>query len=105
MIRPIIFILAALTLAALWLTPWVSWGVAPFSSHMIVHMGIVAVAAPLLALGLAGTAFDPVARWPALFPPILVSLLEFVIVWVWHTPALHHAARHLDLAFVAEQGT
>jgi putative membrane protein len=34
-----------------------------------------------------------------------VSLLEFVIVWVWHTPALHHAARHhLGLAFFAEQG-
>ena len=104
MTRPIIFLLAVLTLAALWLAPWVSWGVAPFSAHMIVHMGIVAVAAPLLALGVAGTAFDPVARLPALFPPIPVSLLEFVVVWVWHTPALHHAARHLGLAFFAEQG-
>ncbi len=102
--RPIIFIIAVLTLAALWLVPWVSLGVAPFSAHMIVHMGIVAVAAPLLALGVAGSAFDPVARLPALFPPIPVSLLEFVVVWVWHTPALHHAARHLGLAFVAEQG-
>ncbi len=104
MTRPIIFLIAVLTLAALWLVPWVSLGVAPFSAHMIVHMGIVAVAAPLLALGVAGTAFDPVARLPALFPPIPVSLLEFVVVWVWHTPALHHAARHLGLAFFAEQG-
>jgi len=104
MTRQIIFIIAVLTLASLWLAPWVSLGFAPFSAHMIVHMGIVAVAAPLLALGVAGTAFDPVARVPALFPPILVSLLEFVVVWVWHTPALHHAARHFGLAFVAEQG-
>ena len=104
MTRPIIFIIAVLTLAALWLTPWASLGMAPFSAHMVVHMGIVAVAAPLLALGVAGSAVDPVARLPALFPPIPVSLVEFIVVWAWHTPALHHAARHLGLAFFAEQG-
>lgn len=71
---------------------------------MIVHMGIVAVAAPLLALSLAGSTLDPVARAPALFPPIAVSLFEFIVVWVWHAPAMHHAARHSGWAFVAEQG-
>ena len=104
MTRPIIFIIAVLTLAALWLVPWASLGMAPFSAHMVVHMGIVAVAAPLLALGVAGSAVDPVVRLPALFPPIPVSLVEFIVVWVWHTPALHHAARHPGLASLAEQG-
>ena len=104
MTRPIIFIIAVLTLAALWLTPWASLGMAPFSAHMVVHMGIVAVAAPLLALGVAGSALDPVARLPALFPPIPVSLVEFIVVWAWHTPALHHAARHSGFASLAEQG-
>ncbi len=104
MTRQIILILAVLTLAALWLTPWASLGMAPFSAHMVVHMGIVAVAAPLLALGIAGSALDPVARLPTLFPPIPVSLVEFIVVWAWHTPALHHAARHAGLASLAEQG-
>jgi len=104
MTRPIIFIIAVLTLAALWLTPWASLGMAPFSAHMVVHMGIVAVAAPLLALGVAGSVVDPVARLPALFPPIPVSLAEFIVVWAWHTPALHHAARHPGIASLAEQG-
>ncbi|MGZ8464590.1 MAG: cytochrome c oxidase assembly protein [Candidatus Binatia bacterium] len=104
MTRPIIFIIAVLTLAALWLTPWASLGMAPFSAHMVVHMGIVAVAAPLLALGVAGSALDPVARLPALFPPVPVSLVEFIVVWAWHTPALHHAARQPGLASLAEQG-
>lgn len=91
-------------LAALWLVPWTSVGIGPFAAHMIAHMGIVAVAAPLAALALAGSRFDPVARAPRLFPPIPVSLCEFVVVWLWHTPALHHAARHAKLALVAEQG-
>jgi putative membrane protein len=103
MTRQIIFIVAVLMLAGLWLTPWASLGLAPFSAHMIVHMGIVAIAAPFLALAVAGSAVDPVARWPALFPPIPVSLVEFIVVWAWHTPALHHAARHAGFALFAEQ--
>lgn len=102
--RGMFFTLGLLMLALLWLTPWASLGVAPFSAHMVVHMGIVAVAAPLLALGVAGSALDPVARLPALFPPIPVSLVEFIVVWAWHTPALHQAARHAGFAFFAEQG-
>lgn len=99
-----LLVLAAICLASCWLTPWPSLGVGPFSAHMIAHMGIVAVAAPLLALALAGSPLDPVARAPSFFAPIPISLFEFVIVWVWHAPALHHAARHSGWAWVAEQG-
>jgi len=102
--RQTIFSLAVLTLAALWLVPWSSLGFGPFSAHMIVHMGIVAVAGPLLALSLAGTPFDPAARAPRLFAPIPASLGELIVVWLWHAPALHHAARHSLFMSVAEQG-
>ncbi|MGZ9220206.1 MAG: cytochrome c oxidase assembly protein, partial [Candidatus Binatia bacterium] len=54
--------------------------------------------------GVAGSALDPVARLPALFPPIPVSLVDFIVVWAWHTPALHHAARQSGFASLAEQG-
>jgi putative membrane protein len=75
-----------------------------FFAHMILHMAVVAVAAPLLALAVAGGRFDPARKTPRLFAPVQASLAELVVVWAWHTPALHHAARHHTLGFVAEQG-
>jgi putative membrane protein len=101
--HPTLFLLGIITLAVLWLSPWSALGVGPFSTHMIVHIGLVALAAPLIVLGIAGTRFDPVARFAAWFPPIQVSMAEFLVVWGWHTPLLHHAARHSRLALVAEQ--
>jgi putative membrane protein len=35
--------------------------------------------------------------------PILASMIELVIVWAWHVPALHQAARHEGGAFALEQ--
>jgi putative membrane protein len=92
---------AALVLGCSWL------GASPdtFTAHMARHMGLVAVAAPLLALGLTGGALDPVRRAPGLFAPIPASLVELVAVWVWHSPALHQMARESPLGSVLEQGT
>jgi putative membrane protein len=103
MMRPLLLLLGVITLAVLWLVPWSALGVAPFSTHMIVHIGLVAVAAPLLVLGIAGSQFDPVARFASWFPPIPVSMAEFLVVWGWHTPLLHHAARQSHVALIAEQ--
>jgi putative membrane protein len=103
MTHPISLALGVVTLGCVWLLPLHSFIPGAFSAHMTMHMGVVAVAAPLLALGVAGGRFDPVCRAPALFPPIPVSLLELLVVWAWHTPFLHHAARHSSLWFVVEQ--
>ena len=89
----------ALALAALWLGPLPALAERSFAAHMALHMGVVAVAAPLLALPLAGRPL------PAFFAPVPLSALEAVVVWVWHAPALHHAARHGILALAAEQGS
>jgi putative membrane protein len=72
---------------------------------MAMHMAVVAVAAPLLALGVAGTRYDLVRRTPALFPPVPLSLVELVVVWAWHAPALHHFARNEFGGFLAEQSS
>ena len=72
-------------------------GLPPFSAHMTTHMAVVAVAAPLIGLGLSHRR-APIGAVPA-------SVVELVAVWGWHMPALHHAARHDALAFAAEQGT
>jgi putative membrane protein len=94
-----------LVLAAAWLGPLPALASGSFAAHMTMHLAVVALAAPLIARGLAGTRFDPVRRAPRLFAPIPASLGEFAAVWVWHAPALHHAARHSAAALVAEQGT
>jgi putative membrane protein len=71
---------------------------------MAMHMGVVAVAAPLLAVGVVGGRLDPVRKTPRLFAPIPASVLELIVVWTWHAPALHQAARHSTVGLVAEQG-
>jgi putative membrane protein len=66
---------------------------------MWLHMLVVGVAVPLLAAWLA----PRLAVTSALALPIVVSLLDFVVVWGWHAPALHHASRSLPWALALEQ--
>jgi putative membrane protein len=103
--RAIALSLGLLTLAVAWLGLLPALVPGAFSAHMALHMGVVAIAAPLLALGVAQTRLDPVPRAPALFAAVPASIVELVVVWGWHTPALHHAARHSALAFVLEQAS
>jgi len=109
-------------LAGVWIGPLPEWSRHSFAAHMAMHMSVVAVAAPLLAAGVAGGRLDPV-RWLAtraspgrggsmgllvpavLLSPVVASVIEFVIVWAWHAPALHHAARHSTGLLVLEQGS
>jgi putative membrane protein len=92
-------------LAAAWLGPLPSLTTHSFAAHMTMHIAVVAVAAPLLALAMAGTRTDPVGAMPSLVAPIPASMAELVAVWAWHVPALHHAARNQTGAFVLEQGS
>jgi putative membrane protein len=97
--------LAVTLLAGLWLGPLPALARQSFAAHMTMHMGVVAVAAPMLALAVAGTRRDPVRRATALGIPLLASLIELVVVWGWHAPAMHHAARQETWALVLEQGS
>lgn len=94
-----------LTFVVLWCGPLPALARHSFAAHMALHMGVVAVGAPLLAFGLAGGRLDPVGRAPALFSPIPASMVELVAVWAWHAPALHHLARQNTWGLVLEQGT
>lgn len=104
MTRAVLLALGALTLALVWLGPLPQLAALYFSAHMTMHMGVVAVAAPLLAFGVAGGRLDPARRWPSLFSAIPASLVELLVVWTWHAPALHHAARGSSAGLVLEQG-
>lgn len=76
-----------------------------FAAHMTSHMTVVAIAAPLLAIGLLASGSDPSAKWPALFAAVPVSLVELAVVWGWHAPAAHDLARTNAAAYVAEQAS
>ncbi|HUF61751.1 MAG TPA: cytochrome c oxidase assembly protein [Verrucomicrobiales bacterium] len=105
MTRSAHIVLALLTLAGLWLGPLPQLAERSFSAHMSMHMGVVAIAAPFLAFGIAGGPLDPVRKRPALFPPIPISIIELVVVWAWHAPALHRTARHGAGGLVLEQAS
>lgn len=95
----------AILLPGLALLP-VAWALAASGSmtgHMVGHMLAVAVAAPLLAFGLRGTAWDPAARWPGAVNPLAMSVAELVVVWGWHLPGLRTLAHLSTAVMVAEQ--
>jgi putative membrane protein len=81
-------------------------GIGPesFSAHMIRHMGIVAIAAPLIAYGLARHYRNLCTLVPPGFA-MIASFAEFAVVWGWHAPKLHDAARASTGLFLLEQGS
>lgn len=89
-----------------------AWGALPwelvrasFLMHMSVHMAVVAVAAPLLAIGLGPRArlTQSITRWA--FAPLAASLAEMIVVWAWHAPALHAAAHRALGIYAVEQAS
>jgi len=105
MMRALLAALGVAMLAVIWLGPLPQLARQSFAAHMAMHMGVVAVAAPLVALALAGSAHDPTRRRSWLAAPIAASMFELIVVWGWHAPALHQAARLHAAAFVLEQGS
>jgi putative membrane protein len=95
----ILVLLGALTLAAAWVGPLPALAAHSFSAHMAMHMIVVAVAAPLLAAGVA------LSEWvtPRVFAPVPASIIELVVVWAWHAPVPHQTARHDPAVLVVEQ--
>jgi putative membrane protein len=90
-------------LAMTWLGPLPDLARNSFAAHMTVHMAVVAIAAPLLSIAIAGTPADPTRAVPRLFAPIPASIGELLVVWAWHAPAWHHAARSQAWVLVLEQ--
>ena len=102
--RIVSLIAGAAVLAAAWLGPVPALAAHSFAAHMTIHIAVVAVAAPLLAMAIAGTFADPVRAMPGVTAPIPASMLELAVVWAWHVPAVHEAAR-APAMFALEQGS
>lgn len=96
-------LLGAALLAYAWLGPLPEMSAQSFAAHMTLHVIVVAVAPPLLAIGLSARRLRlRLPRWAVLLP-VPASIMELVVVWGWHTPALHRAARESASYFVLEQ--
>lgn len=93
-----------LLLAAIWLGPLLGPWRESFAAGMVAHMGVVAVAAPLLALGMSGTRWDISGR-TALFAPVPAAVLELAIVWGWHAPGLRALAESSNAVTALEQAS
>lgn len=75
-----------------------------FAAHMTLHMSVVGIAIPVLAAGLAPRVADHPWLRSQVALPIAVSVLDLVVVWGWHIPALHHASRTSGWVLAVEQG-
>ncbi|AOF93566.1 cytochrome c oxidase assembly protein [Sinorhizobium sp. RAC02] len=81
-----------------------SFGGGSFAAHMVIHMGIVAVAAPLIAYGLRDTRLDPLPGTLRV-SPMLASFIELVVVWFWHLPAFRASADASLILSLVEQSS
>jgi len=84
---------ACAVVAAAWLGPLPALASERFAAQAALHVLLASVAAPWLAVGVAGSLADPVRRWPHGFSPLGLSLLQAGVVWIWHTPAAQVAVR------------
>ncbi|SHJ19617.1 cytochrome c oxidase assembly protein [Wenxinia saemankumensis] len=97
--RRVPLVVALVLLALVWGGPLTAWAGAGFTAHMVRHMALVAVIAPLLVLAL-----PRLAR--AVAPNAAVAAaVEFAVVWGWHLPAAHDAAVLSPLTYGLEQAS
>jgi putative membrane protein len=86
-----------------------AWGIAAagagMTGHMAAHMAAVAVAAPLIAWGIAGTRADPAMRTPLIVAPLPMAVVELLVVWGWHLPAMRAFAARGASGLMLEQAT
>lgn len=108
--RRVCLLLGLLTLALIWAGPLLSAWRDSFAAHMLAHMGVVAIAAPLIAIGLSSSIGRKLASAPSTAAPFLslaliASLVELVVVWGWHAPAARSWAERTTFATVLEQAS
>ncbi|UIJ71017.1 cytochrome c oxidase assembly protein [Aurantimonas sp. HBX-1] len=91
-------------LLAMWLSPLVPLSRRSFSAHMILHLGIVTVASPVLAIGLQRAPGFSRLRFGAM-AALGATGFDMFVVWAWHAPALHAAAARSAPVFVLQQAS
>lgn len=98
-------ILGLVCLACIWLGPLLTAWRGSFAAHMLAHMGVVAVAAPLVGIGISDWWQSRDAGPAAIALPVGASVLELVVVWAWHVPLLRAAAETSAMVTAGEQAS
>lgn len=99
MTRIALLIAGVIVAIGAWTVPQSIGALEPFSQHMVRHMALIAVAAPLLAAG----SHDAVRGVHV--SPLAATVFEFLVVWGWHLPAMHEWSAVSTAALVAEQAS
>lgn len=90
-------------LALVWLGPFLAEWRGSFASGMVAHMAVVAIASPLIAIGLPDRV-RPGPGMPAALP-VLASLFELLVVWGWHAPSMRALAETSPAVTALEQAS
>lgn len=98
-------ILGGIVLVAAWAGPLPALSRLLFSAHMSLHMLVVGLAAPLIALGLVPILGRSVAGGRLLDAAIFASIVDFLVIWGWHAPYPHLMARAHSWVFALEQAS
>jgi len=115
------FFFGLVVLATALVSPVAALGHTLFAAHMVQHLILVLVAAPLLSFGAPflpcslalprtwrrdlhalGRTSGAAAAWAVLTGPLLVWILHVGALWVWHLPMLYEAALRNPLLHVIE---
>ena len=79
------------------------------SAHMVQHLLLTMLAAPLLLIGLPGWVLEPLPRVPVagvvarvLTRPIVAFMIANLVFVVWHVPVLYNAALRSEPVHVLE---
>lgn len=110
-----------LALCVALVSPLDALGTALFSGHMVQHLVLILIAAPLLVLGkpllpllwtlprawrraLGRSMRRPALRtgWHLIANPLVASVIHFSAVWIWHLPAFFQAALHNEIVHAVE---
>jgi putative membrane protein len=98
-------LLGGFVLLAAWAGPLPSLSHLLFSAYMSLHMLVVGLAAPLLALGLVPIVQRRPWSLRLIDLAIFAGALDFLVIWGWHAPGPHLAARTNSFVFVLEQAS
>ena len=97
------FVAGLMLLAMIWVGPLLDTWRSSFTAGMVAHMGVIAIAAPLLAIGLPDS-WRPGPAMPLTIPAI-ASLLELIVVWGWHAPSMRTLAEDSIVGTIVEQAS
>lgn len=99
----VLILIGGLILLAAWAGPLPARVPHSFAAHMALHMAVVGIGVPVLAAGLAPRLADSRLMRSQLALPVVVSLADLLVVWGWHAPRLHEAARSNPAILALEQ--